>query len=268
MSFFVQKNKGELLFRGMGGYETRNPSTMWSMKEADKIYKWNDFNEIRIYTQDYETSNDEYTFSKQNSFNKLIPDFNFHSWPQVGINDYTETTQQISEYGSRPYKINKVGWIGNIITHKNRGRLIELSNENSEILDCYSMEWKRNIGQTVLEGSKYISLPELAETYSLLLDIEGWGYSGRLKYLFWSHRPVLLVYRNHKEYFFEHLKEWVHYVPVKQDLSDLIEKTKWCLENEEKAKEIAENAYEFSKKYLTREACYEQWNKVLQEISK
>lgn len=268
MSFLVSKHKGEFIFREIGGYETRNPSTLWCMKEADKIYNWKDFKEMRIHTQDYETSNDEYTYSKQNSFNKIVPDFNFHSWPQVGVNDYTETTQQISEYGSRPHKINKVGWIGNTITHKNRGRMMIIGEKNPEICDFYSMGWKRNIGQTFLEGSKYISLPELVETYSILLDIEGYGYSGRLKYLLWSHRPVLLVDRPHKEYFFEHLKEWVHFVPVKQDLSDLIEKTKWCIENEEKAKEIAGNAYEFSKKYLTREACYEQWNKIIQEISK
>ena len=268
MSFLVKKEKGKLIINCMGGYETRNPSTIWCVEQADKIYNWPNFKEIKILTRDYETLDNQYTFSKQKSFNCLVPDFNFHSWPQVGVNDYTETTQQISEYGKKPYKVNKVGWIGNINTNKYRGRLLELGTENPDIFDVYSMEWKRNTGQTFLEGSKYISLPELVETYSLLIDIEGYGYSGRLKYLLWSHRPVLLVDRPHKEYFFEHLKEWVHFVPVKQDLSDLIEKTKWCIENEEKAKEIAENAYEFSKKYLTREACYEQWNKIIQEISK
>jgi spore maturation protein CgeB len=50
---------------------------------------------------------------------------------------------------------------------------------------------------------------------------------------------------------------------VKRDLSDLVEKAKWCIENYDKAKQIAENAYEFSKKYLTRDACYEQWNKII-----
>ena len=32
---------------------------------------------------------------------------------------------------------------------------------------------------------------------------------------------------------------WEHYVPVKKDMSDLIEKIKWCQENDDKAKEIA-----------------------------
>jgi len=110
---------------------------------------------------------------------------------------------------------------------------------------------------------KNISTTDLVKTYSLLIDIEGCGYSGRLKHLLWSHRPLLLVDRPHKEFFFEHLKEWVHYIPVKRDLSDLIEKTKWCIDNYDKALIIAENAFQFSKVYLTRDACYDKWNDII-----
>ena len=99
--------------------------------------------------------------------------------------------------------------------------------------------------------------------YSILIDIEGRGYSGRLKYLLWSHRPLLIVDRPHKEYFFEYLKEWEHFIPVKRDLSDLIDKTLWCLNNYNEALIIAENAYQISKIYLTRDACYKQWNHII-----
>jgi len=39
----------------------------------------------------------------------------------------------------------------------------------------------------------------------------------------------------------ESLVPWVHYVPVKNDLSDLISNIKWLRENDSKAKEIAKN---------------------------
>lgn len=94
----------------------------------------------------------------------------------------------------------------------------------------------------------------MVKTYSILIDIEGNGYSGRLKYLLWTLIPLLFVDRPYKEYFFEFLEEWKHYIPVKRDLSDLVEKTELCLLNYSRAQEIAKNAYEFSKKYLTREA--------------
>jgi hypothetical protein len=127
------------------------------------------------------------------------------------------------------------------------------------------MNWIKVNNQIKLNATKYISFEDLVKTYSILIDIEGNGYSGRLKYLLWSHRPILLVDRPHKEYFFEFLEEWKHYIPVKRDLSDLVEKTQLCLLNYSKALEIAENAYEFSKKYLTREACYKQWNNIIND---
>jgi hypothetical protein len=98
------------------------------------------------------------------------------------------------------------------------------------------------------------------------MDIEGNGYSGRLKHLLWSHRPLLIVDRPYKEFFFEFLKEWEHYIPVKRDLSDLVEKTQWCFNHYDKALQIAENAYHFSKKYLTRDACYDKWNNIISKL--
>lgn len=85
------------------------------------------------------------------------------------------------------------------------------------------MKWSHS-GKPQQNSTKYISLPELVSMYSILIDIEGNGYSGRLKYLLWSHRPVIIIDRPHKEFFFKYLKEWEYYIPVKQDLSDLIEK--------------------------------------------
>jgi hypothetical protein len=33
--FYVSKKDGTLLFRDFGGYESRNPSTMWAIQKAD-----------------------------------------------------------------------------------------------------------------------------------------------------------------------------------------------------------------------------------------
>ncbi len=262
MSFIFSKQNGKLIFTNLGGYETRNHSTMWCINKADEIYKWKDFNFIKIFTEDYERNLDDYTYSKQNSYNKLVPDFNFHSWPQVGINDYENIIKEIDNNGLENYKINKVGWIGN--TNNIRKKMLEIGNNNKELFDFFDMIWLRS-GNLILDSTKYISIPELVKTYSILIDIEGNGYSGRLKFLLWSHRPVLIVDRPHKEFFFEYLREWEHYIPVKRDLSDLIEKTKWCIDNYDQALKIAENAYNFSKLYLTRDACYKQWDNIISQ---
>ncbi len=176
--------------------------------------------------------------------------------------------KEIHESGLKQFDINKVGWIGNINTNYRRKTLCEIAKQNPNLFDIFDCQWFFNPNSIQLNSSKYISTPDLVKTYSILIDIEGNGYSGRLKHLLWSHRPVLLVDRPHKEFFFEHLKEWVHYIPVKRDLSDLIEKTQWCMDHYEEALKIADNAYQFSKVYLTREACYKQWNFIIETSRK
>ena len=79
---------------------------------------------------------------------------------------------------------------------------------------------------------------------------------------------VPLIISNAKCWFSEYLIPFVNYVPVNYDLSDLKDKIRWIIENDEKAKIIAENAFklsqekftpEFQKKYLE-----EKINKILE----
>jgi len=270
--FTVKKLNRELIFNDLGGASDRNQSTIWCIVEADKVYNWIDFNEITIYSYDYEFYGwDTYTYSKQNAYHKLVPDFNFHAWPGAGISDYNELIKDIDAAGKQPYEQSKVGWIGSI-SHPNRDILLEIGHNNKELFDFKRWgHWHYATLNNIPDpnskyvASPYISTPDLVKTYSMLIDVEGEGYSARVKHLLWSHRPLLLQDRPHKEYFYEFMKEWEHYIPVKRDLSDLVEKTQWCLNNYSEALKIAENAYQFAKTYLTREACYAQWNKIITE---
>jgi hypothetical protein len=259
--FTVWKKNGTLCYNDHGGWESRNLSTFWCMKQADSIYNWKDFDEFNIHTSDYERSATEYTYSKIYSYTNTIPDFNFHAWPEVGLDDYDEVYKSIDAAGSHDYEVMKVGWIG-ARTHQNRNVMLNIGSTRADLFDFYDMNWIRT-GVTKHNYSRYMSIHEMVKKYAALIDIEGNGYSGRLKYLLWSHRPVIIVDRPHKEYFYEHLIPWTHYIPVKRDLSDLVENTTWIFNNYLKALEIAEQAYDFSKKYLTRDACYEQWNKII-----
>lgn len=264
MSFSVKKENGALIFNDLGGYQSRNPSTIWCIKEADKRYNWKDFKECKMDTNDnYDGAGCSYI---KNNFVNLIPDFVFHSWPQAGINDYDSFTKEIDSAGLKKYEINKVGWIGCTDTNFRRKHLMDIGNNRNDLFDIFHMNWFHS-GNELLGSTHYIYTPELVKKYSLLIDIEGAGpYSARLKTLLWSHRPLLLVDRPGKEFFFEYLKEWEHYIPVKRDLSDLVEKTLWCLNNYDKASIIAENAYQFSKQYLTRDACYKQWDSIITRL--
>ena len=42
MAFLFSKIDGKLNFNDLGGYETRNPSTIWCIQKADEKYNLND----------------------------------------------------------------------------------------------------------------------------------------------------------------------------------------------------------------------------------
>ena len=264
MPFTVNKENGLLNIMDYGGYESRNDSMIWLLMEANKIYNFPNFKtQMIIFSNDCETNPHVYNITNETETVNTVPDFNFKACPEVGIDDYEDTINRMHIAGCKDALIQKVGWIGNPNTNQMRHKLLELGENNKDMYDFYGMDWV-NVGKQCLETkSKYLSLPELVKKYAILIDIEGNGYSGRLKYLLWSHRPVLLVERPHKEFFSDKLIPFVHYIPVDRDLSNLYERTKWIMDNPEKATEITNNAFEFCKKYLTREASYKRWNEVI-----
>ena len=74
---------------------------------------------------------------------------------------------------------------------------------------------------------------------------------------------MLLVERKHKEWFFEWLKPWIHYIPVKKDLSDLLIQVKWIKDNYMTAIHIAKSAADFANEHCTRDAAFKQWDKLI-----
>ena len=69
-----------------------------------------------------------------------------------------------------------------------------------------------------------------------------------------SGRPVIVVDRVPKEFFYRYMKAWEHYIPVENDLSDLLEKTRWTIDNYEEAMQIGANGKEFASQFLTRDS--------------
>ncbi len=53
-------------------------------------------------------------------------------------------------------------------------------------------------------------------------------------------------------WYFPLLLPYVDHVPVKADLSDLEEKIRWCRQNDDKCRQIGENAKIFYEKYVAR----------------
>jgi hypothetical protein len=82
--------------------------------------------------------------------------------------------------------------------------------------------------------------------YKYILDFDGW--SNTWDATFWkliSGSVLFKVEGVWEQWYYPKLIPWIHYVPIKDDLSDLNEVVNWCIANDDKCKQIANNAYIF-----------------------
>lgn len=83
--------------------------------------------------------------------------------------------------------------------------------------------------------------------YKYLIDIDGEvnAWSG----LFWklySSSVVFKVESHYEQWYYKKLLPWVHYIPVKGDLTDLQARFEWALQNDDVCCSIAQNGKEFA----------------------
>lgn len=198
--------------------------------------------------------------AKEKASLECAPDFAFGGWPEARIPDFDDVAKTMSREGLKPHVHSKILWIGNVQTHPSRNIIVSLAKDHPHQIDAFPMIWIN--GET---PSPYISLPDHTK-YKYLLDIEGGGYSARLKLFMWSRRLVFVQDRPWWDYVTSLLIPWVHYVPVKRDMSDLIERIEWAEAHPLEVQTIIANAYEFAQKNIHLEAAAQQFAKVLTDL--
>lgn len=88
--------------------------------------------------------------------------------------------------------------------------------------------------------------------HKYLLIIDGNTLASNHQWVFGSGAvPIMITHPDNIYWFSKFLKPMKNYIPIKYDLSDLDEKIEWLVQNDDKAKEIAENALKFSKVIFT-----------------
>jgi hypothetical protein len=186
------------------------------------------------------------------------PDKNFGGWMTIGVSSFEKARDNIcAAAATHAPTINKVGWLGNFYSadetvpeHYTRPILKEYGDKYPEIFDFVHIFPQGSLIHAGIPG--YKSLADLTQ-YKYLIDIGGNGWSGRLKWLLFTRRTLFVVDRNYIDYFFNDLKPFVHYIPVKMDLTDLLKQFMWAVNNPERAAEIAENARQFADANFTEE---------------
>lgn len=89
----------------------------------------------------------------------------------------------------------------------------------------------------------------------------------RFPYLMLGSSLVLKQNSQYYEFFYSHLKAGTHYVPVKRNLSDLVEKIKWAKENDAEAQKIAAAGQTLARELLQPSRLYCYYFRVLQMYS-
>ena len=229
--------------------------------------------EIFFYTGDVSSKyiegwegKEDYSFSAEEYSDKLIPDFNFSGWPEVGIYDYTTTCRRIVKESVKKPEFDKMFWAGNTGTHINRKKFANLVKDDERIIVDDIIGWRFINGTKTLKtlSGSFTSMPNHCK-YKYLIDIEGVGYSGRIKHLLHTNRPLFIQERKWKEWWFFNLEPFVHYIPVANDFSDFYEKFDWALSHDEEAKQIAENAQDFALNNLRLKDAIDRFKKILLE---
>ena len=110
-------------------------------------------------------------------------------------------------------------------------------NEHSEAFYHYLKNPKKFMGIRILEE-------ELVK-YRFVVNVQNNGFADRL----WQFLSLGLVIFQEmhifQEFYYEMLTPWVHFIPIKADMSDLCEKVQLAKNNEEKSRVIGENARAF-----------------------
>lgn len=89
--------------------------------------------------------------------------------------------------------------------------------------------------------------------YKYVVNIAGHTSAYRLGAEFSLKSVVLIVESDYQLWFQRFLKDGVHYVSVASDLSNIEDKIKWLIQNDDKAKKIAQNGYKFYTEKLCKE---------------
>lgn len=87
--------------------------------------------------------------------------------------------------------------------------------------------------------------------YQVALVLGGYGAAFRTARHFSTKTAVLMQEFEYEEWFKPKLVPFRHYIPLKENLSDLEEKLRWIRENPKKVKAIGEEGKVFYEKYLT-----------------
>jgi len=110
-------------------------------------------------------------------------------------------------------------------------------NGHKKIVETFFPNMKSSMGKRISEGD--------IVNYRYVVNVQNNGFADRLWRLLALGLVVLQEQHAFKEFYYEMLIPWVHYIPIKTDMTDLCEKIAWAKANSERSRVIGDNARSF-----------------------
>lgn len=244
----------------MGCFENRHSSLFKLIQDASQQFNLPDMQFV-IHSDDNNTPTPfiKFGLSHMNSDPSTImfPCWGFDHWRSTGLHSYQDLS---SEMLNKPWeeRINKMLWAGNTNTHRSRHHFVAHAPrklQNPSFFDLRPMHWT---GPVPLDHESYTrsstSFTPIQEyaNYRYALDMQGNGYSARVKYLLLTGSTLCLMDRPFTNEFY--MGEFVpnhDYVALHDDYIELVDIVN--NNNEEKYKRIAANGQQKARDILTYE---------------
>jgi hypothetical protein len=191
------------------------------------------------------------------------PDFIFNGWPEAKFVDFDAKARSLAEASAAQAIHQRAFWTGRGDIPA-RAALVEMSIGRPDAIDA--VDALPNFDQNrYIYLRNFKPMEEQLAQYRYMVDVEGIGYSGRLKLLLHARRAVLLVDRPYREFFHDEIEPFRHYVPVERYSSDIIERVDWLRSNPAREAEIVSEARDFARRRLTRQAAVTIWADLLEK---
>tara|TARA_Y100000389_G_scaffold204555_1_gene257951 strand:- start:317 stop:3181 length:2865 start_codon:yes stop_codon:yes gene_type:complete len=103
--------------------------------------------------------------------------------------------------------------------------------------------------------------------FKYILHLDGHAAAFRLGRELRSGSAILIPKSKYNLWFSYKLKPYVHYVPIKEDLSDLVTQVQWCIKHDDKCKQIGKNAQSFYKETFSKTNLLNELKLVVKDIA-
>ena len=152
--------------------------------------------------------------------------------------------------------------------------------DNIPYLNAGITDW--NLRPRKIEGEPYLQTieikdipfglvrkmtPEEQSKYKYIINIDGHVSAFRLSLELNMGSVILIVESDYEMWFKNMLKPYIHYVPVKKDLSDLIDQIKWCKEHDDTCMKMIANCKLVYNTLLTKKGILDYLQTLCIELS-